>query len=262
MQSYRDIQESSMPKRVVTLIKRYLQPGEMFSAITNREWEYSVENQKEFAVRDRAMMALSFCSAGRISEVVGGPIYEWNNLEQKAHRVKAKQHLGIQVENLSFNEERILLSGMEVVKRSRKMIEKYGPQITVRDDFAIPLKCGLYDNPFWDQLVPFGWLVLEYMKKSAPQKGKLFPFASTRAYQIINFVTGNYPNWFRAQAEHFYGHFLLTDTVKLSKFVKIQDPKHVKHYIGYSWTEQLKDKSLAMDFNWIEPSKEKIKTNI
>ena len=56
--------------------------------------------------------------------------------------------------------------------------------------------------------------------------------------------------------------FFLTDTVKLSKFVKVEDPKHVKHYIGYSWTEQLKDKSLAMDFNWIEPSKEKIKTNI
>ena len=40
------------------------------------------------------------------------------------------------------------------------------------------------------------------------------------------------------------------------KFDEYMDNSH------YDWTEQLKDKSLAMDFNWIEPSKEKIKTNI
>ena len=40
--------------------------------------------------------------------------------------------------------------------------EKYGHQATIRPPYAIPLKVGIYRNPFWDQLVPFGWLIMEY----------------------------------------------------------------------------------------------------
>jgi len=247
-----ELQGGTLKRRVVHLIKDRLHPNEIYQLITQREVRYSPADQEANACRDRAVMALGVASAGRITEIVGGPVFKWDKEKKKAFKVQGKRHPGLQVENLSILPERILVSNMAVVKRSQKMIDKYGIQITTRDPFAIPLKRDLYDNPFWDQLVPFGWLIYEYLVRFAPKSGKLFPFEDTRAYQIIREVTGNYPHWFRAQAEHFYGHFLLTDSVKLAKFLNLLDPKHTKHYIGYDWTAQLKDKLMSMDFAWID----------
>lgn len=266
-----DRQETNLAKRVVTAITRYPQPKEIYQATTTKEWPYSITNQEVYACRDRAMTSLCECTAGRITEVTGGPKFQriyisglYPNPRDKRNwqtEITGK-HLGLQTENLTVDQNFIHISGMTVVKRSKKVIQKHGLTATTRPDFVIPLKTDLYDNPFWNQLVPFGWLILEYLQKYAPKKGKLFPFEDTRAYQIIREVTGNYPNWFRAQAENFYGHYLLTDTIKLSKFVNIQDPKHVKHYIGYSWDEQLKDKTLSMDFDWIPLAVDDIKDRL
>lgn len=75
------------------------------------------------------------------------------------------------------------------------IINKYGLQVTVRPDFLIPLKEGLFrDNRFGDQLIPFGWLIFEYVTHFAPKEGKLFPFEANRAWQIIKHVTGMYPH--------------------------------------------------------------------
>lgn len=250
-----------LQRRVVHLITEYLQPKEIFKLITQKTWDYSVLNIEEYGCRDRAMMAIGFASAGRITEICGGHRFKWNKEKKKGEKTGLK-HDGIQVENLKVSENHILISNMRVVKRSQKLLLKYGEQITHRDDFVIPLKCGLFTNSFWDQLVPFGWLIKEYLGKYAPKEGKLFRYEDTRAWQIINKVTGKFPNWFRAQAEHFYGHFLLTDTIKLAKFVNIQDPKHVKHYIGYSWTEQLKDTTVSMDFDWVAEAVMKIENRL
>lgn len=255
-------QDSNLTRRVVHLIKRHPQPKEIYQLITSKEVRYSPADQEANSCRDRGLMSMAFVSAGRISEITGGPVYRWDKQLKKAFKVPGKRHLGLQREELDLTQERILVSNMGVVKRSQKTIEKYGMQITTRDEFAIPLQRGLYSNPFWDQLVPFGWLILEYLTRFAPKTGKLFPFEDTRAYQIIREVTGNYPNWFRSQAEHFYGHYLLTDTVKLAKFVQTQDPKHVKHYIGYSWTEQLKDTKMYMDFDWINTATDIVKKRL
>lgn len=266
-----DKQETNLEKRVVTAITRYPQPKEIFESITATEWPYSIENQEPFSCRDRALISLCECTAGRITEVTGGPKFQRVYVSRLYPNPKDKRnwqvetigkHPGLQRENLTVNENFIHISGMTVVKRSKKIIQKHGITAATRPDFVIPLKLDLFDNPFWNQLVPFGWLILEYLRKYAPKQNKLFPFEDTRAYQIIETITGNYPNWFRAQAENFYGHYLLTDTIKLSKFVNIQDPKHVKHYIGYSWDEQLKDKTLSMDFDWIESSIKEIQERI
>ena len=245
-------QGSTLSRRVVHLITQYLEPKEIFELIIKKEYDYSVLIQSEYGCRDRAMMATCFASAGRISEVVGGPRFQTEKIEGKRIVKKVGKHPGLQAENLVVNENYITVSGMKVVKRSQKLLTKYGDQIATRDDFVIPLKRGLFSNVFWDQLVPFGWLILEYLTAHAPKRGKLFPYEDTRAYQIIRQTTDMFPHWFRAQAEQFYGHFLLPDSIKLAKFVKIQDVQHVKHYIGYDWKEQLKDTSLSLDFKWIE----------
>jgi hypothetical protein len=266
-----DRQDTHLNRRVVTAITRYPQPKEIFNAITTKEWQYSDENQEAYACRDRAMISLCEATAGRITEVTGGPKFRRiyiaglhpNPTDKRNWQTEViGKHPGLQIINLPTDKNFIYVKGMTVVKRSKKIIQKHGASAATRPDFIIPLELDLFDNPFWNQLVPFGWLILEYLRKYAPAEGKLFPFEDTRAYQIIREVTGNYPNWFRAQAENFYGHYLLTDTIKLSKFVNIQDPKHVKHYIGYSWDEQLKDKTLSMDFDWIEPAIEEIQERL
>lgn len=216
-------------------------------------------------------MALCQCTAGRITEVVGGHQYRrvyvcglyddpFDRRNWKAEKIGF--HQGLQRENLMVDHNFIRISGMKVVKRSLKVIQRHGRKATRRPDFVIPLQLDLFDNPFWNQLVPFGYLIIKYLQEGAPTEGKLFPFQRQRAYHIIREVTGNYPNWFRAQAENFYGNYILKDTIKLSKFVNIQDPKHVKHYINYSWEEQLRNKELAMNFDWIPQAVQKIKQQL
>lgn len=243
-----------MRRRVVTQIRDYLSPRQMFKLIHRKEWPYSVFRQKEYACRDRAMMSTCFVSAGRISAIVGGP-------KTKGRKVVGR-HPGLLCSNLEVKTKYILVKNMPIVKRSAKLIKKYGLAITKRDDFVIPLETGLFNVAFWDQLVPFGWLLYEYLAKYSSRKGKIWPYEDTRAYQIIRHITDKYPHWFRAQAEQFYGHFILRDTVRLSKFVGVVDPKQVKHYIGYSWRGELKDQQDSMDFTWIPKAVAAIKDRL
>ena len=239
-----------MQKRVVSTIEEYLQPKEIFTLIC-----------KALSIQERAMMAFCFCSAGRISEVVGGPCFKWDKIIHKSVAT-GKHHTGIMVENLSWEGKLLRITGMRVSKRSHRIIAKYGIQVTRREDFLLPLEQGLFDTKYWDQLVPFTWLIKEYYVTEAPKKGKLFPYEDTQAYNIIRESTGMFPNWLRAQGESFYGHYLLKDSVMLSKFVKVVNPVHVAHYIGYDAAQHLKNAQLNMDFAWIKGATETIKNRI
>lgn len=281
-----EINKNRRKRRSVKDIRERLKPREIYNLINSKECDYSKSVQHRLSVRDRALMAVHYVDVGRGSEITGGYTFYWDKkfgevtgkmvdrktgeivdvFEGKAFRVPDKNHEGLKCENLNVNSERILITNAPTVKRSRKMIDEKGVKVTLRDDFVIPLKTGLFENDYWDQLVPFGWLFLEYLINEklldANPERRIFPIHNRRAYQIVNMITGKWLNWFRAQGEHFYGHYLLTDTVKLSKFVNIQDPKHVKHYVGYDWAEQLKNKSMAMDFEWIDKAIYEISSRI
>jgi hypothetical protein len=284
-------------KRVVTLIKNYPTPKEIFQLITHKEHNYSPSYQPEYPVRDRAIMAFYFASAGRGSEVVEGPAFS-RDIEPKKnedgdllcvvcgkklsgnqrkfcsreHRREVhsmtpnrlmKGHPGLLAENISVTSDRILVSEMEVVKRSKRVREKYGAQAVQRPPYAIPLKMNLFENNFWNQLVPFGWLIKEYLEQYAPEEGKLFNIGVKQAYLIVREVTGNYLNWFRAQGKQFYGAFIFDrNAVELAEFVNDQDWNSERPYTRYDWSRQLKDKSLIMDFDWIESAVEEIKGRI
>lgn len=266
-------------RRSIRDITEYINPKGIFKLITGDPWEYT-SNKEKYRIRDTAMMAMTYVSIGRIAAVVGGHRFRWDKnwgeitgqrFDKKTgesidiHKGKAfnlgkeNKHQGIQRENLEVTNKFIKVRGMKVVKRSQKIIDKHGLAVTIRDNFAIPLQEDLFKNKFWNQLIPFGWLILEYLAVCAPNEGKLFRFEATRAWQIIKVVTGQHPHWFRAQAENFYGHFIITDSIKLAKFLKIRDPKSVVDYIGYDWTEQLKDANILMDFDWIQKEVAEIK---
>jgi len=250
-------------RRTLDHIERYLQPKEIFELITSKSWPYGVVERERLECRDRALMAIAFISAGRVAEIVRGYRYESYIDENGKRRAKIiGRYPGLLRENVIVENDLIRISGMRVAKRTQKIISKHGLLATIRSEFVAPLKKGVFENPYWDQLIPFAYLFLDYLEKYAPKRGPLFNITRTRAWQIINYVTGKWCHWFRAQAEHFYGFFLLTDTVKLSEFVKVTDPKSVKKYIGYDWREQLKDKRLGMDFDWIDKFLEERKNGI
>lgn len=206
-----------MKRRTVAQIKTYLKPKDIYKLITRKTWSYAPSKRKQFFVdRDKTMMSLAYEGAGRIKET-----------------------LSLRRDNLKVMDGYILVTGMNVFKRTKKIIRKYGESMTVRDDFPLPLEKGLFENSYYDEFVPFSQFVLAYLEEYDP-KGRLFKLGRRRAWQIVYHVTGYYPNWFRAQAEHFYGNFIMKDTVKLAKFVKVVNPMQVAHYIGYDWTEQLK----------------------
>ena len=271
-------------RRTVQTIKETLEPKQIFDLISSKEWPYSTMYLPEYPIRDRAGMALSFLTVARVTEIFGGKKYRrcieggtLKTVQVLSHGViKEKQiikggkekpeaigrHIGLKCENLEVTENFLFITNMPIVKRSCKVIEKYGPQVAQRDRLAFPLKTGLFDSVFYDQLVPFTWLVMEYLEKYAPEKGKLFPYQDCRAWQIINHCTGKFPNWFRAQADRFYGWYITRDSVKHSKFVGRVKAESSMPYIRYTWSDDLKEKSMAMDFTWIEKTVDEIKGRI
>lgn len=261
-----------MDRRTVRTIKDTLEPKEIYELIVGKSWDYSDLWKEEYVCRDRAGMALAFVSAGRVSEIFGGKRFEREVLDRELVDGKWKttkfrlneigRHEGLKREHLEVTDKFMFVDGMPIVKRTRRIIKKYGPQVAIRDRFVVPLRKELFENQFYDQLVPFGWLIIEYLERYAPKHGKLFPFQDCRAWQIIKHCTGMFPNWFRAQADRFYGYFITRDSVKHSKFIGRVHAESSMPYVRYTWSDDLKDKSLAMDFEWIDLAVEEIKARI
>ena len=275
-------QNSTLHKRVVSLIRNYPPPKEIYQLITQKENEYIPQNQTALARRDRALLAMHYTDAGRGAEITGGNRYRWDGtygeiigkkIDRKTKQVIDKyqgksfstgqKHQGLLMDNIKVTGNFIEVKNAPVVKRTQKMIQK-SQAVTRRNNFMIPLKTGVFDK-WLDQLIPFGWLILEYIKaenlEDKPKETKLFQIENRRAYQICRAITGNYLNWFRAMGEQFWG-LVLHDSEKLAQFVNIQDSKHVKHYTRFDMTSLFLDKTMAMDFDWIEPTVEVIKSRI
>lgn len=307
MQTIKDVQISGLSKRVVTLIRSFYHPQDIYNTITTKTYPYGKINFENYKVRDQAMLSLYFGSAGRGVEVVGGPRFKRSRPEERNEENKRVcivcgnllygsqrkfcsrecredihthkppeyltdeegnllEHPGILIENMNWTDSQIFIKEMTTAKRSPQVIEKYGEGATLRATFAIPLKRGLYENVFYDQLVPFGWLIKEYYLKQIKDKrteGSFIPIQRSMAYKIVREVTGNYLNWFRAQSKQFYGSYIFErNAVELAEFVNDQDAQSERAYTKYDWSRQLKDKTQIMNFDWIDTEVEKIKERI
>jgi hypothetical protein len=262
---------TNLSRRTVKTITETLEPKEIFDLILSKQGDYTQENIPEFTCRDRAGMALSFLTVGRVTEIFGGDkmrrvyvsgLYPDPKDKRNWQEEKIGKHLGLQAEKLEVTDNFLLIKQMDIVKRSHKVIAKYGPESAQRSQLRFPLNTGLYNNIFNDQLVPFTWLVIEYLQKYAPTKGKLFSYQDCWAWHLINYYTGMFPNWFRAQADRFYGYFITKDSLRHSKFVGRVKPESSAPYIRYSDTFDLKDETMAMDFKWITPAVEAIQERL
>jgi len=207
-------------RRTVKTISEYLSSEQVLSLVTGKQMKYAT-TPEFYHKRDRALMSLAFLTAGRINEV-----------------------LKLRKSQFNFNESPhyILVENMHVSKRKRELIKKYGNHITKRWSFILPLSPdpNIYEYPKMVQLVPFTRLVVEYLELLEPDE-PLFQMGTRWAWEIIRKTTRLFPNWFRSQAEMWYGSNILRDSVKLAKFVGVVRPEQVAHYIGFDYKETLKE---------------------
>ncbi|MGD0643940.1 MAG: hypothetical protein ABSA75_03450 [Candidatus Bathyarchaeia archaeon] len=261
-----------MTRRTVKTIKETFEPKGVFDLIISREYSYPLDLKPNYPIHDRAGMALSYLTFGRVTEIFGGLQYrrvyvsglypDPRDPRNWKEEVIGK-HEGITRENVKINENFLEIITMPIVKRSSKVIAKYGQQIAERSSLKFPLKRGLYNNAFYDQLVPFAWLVLEYLETCAPAAGKLFHYQDARAWTIIKDCTGKFPNWFRAQSDRFYKQCLFRgDVIGYAIFAGRTQTESTMSYQRFSWNADLKDPTLIMNFTWIDPAVEQIKSRI
>lgn len=204
-------------RRTVGQIDEYLTPRELYDLIHLRVWPYKTMIDF-FHSRDRAYMAGLLLSGGRN--------HEW---------LLARKRM------FTIQDGLLICKGMYIGKRKKKTIERHGPHVTKRPPLAWPLKEGLFEDPRYNELIPFALIVYDHLQQLEDEYSRLFEFDTTRGWQIVKHCTGMFPNWFRAQCEMVMGG-LLKDSVKLAKYIGVIRPSQVAHYIDYDYRQALKPK--------------------
>jgi len=188
------------------ILKR-LSLKQIYSLIKNRNWPYKT-NREFYHTRDRALMALLFLTAGRISEVL--------SLTRDQFDCDADQNF-------------IIIRNMILVKRLRTRKGKPVKHTTapIRDEVPLPLT---------GPLARFTDLVMKYLDLLGENE-KLFKFKRHRAWQIVRFVTGKWCHWFRSQSESYYGKYVFTSAFALRDFVGVSDIESLGPYVKTQWKD-------------------------
>lgn len=172
-----------------------------------------------YELRDRALMALLFLTAGRISEV-----------------------LSLTKEQFDFEADKnfLIIRNMLLVKRIRMRKGKPVKHTTapLRDEVPLPLT---------EPLFKFTRLVQNYLVLVSEPEERLFKFKHHRAWQIVNCVTGEWCHWFRSQSESYYGKYVLNSPYALRDFVGVSDIESLGPYVKTQWRDY-QEKLLARSF--------------
>lgn len=189
-------------------IKRRLSLEQIYTLITAKSWSYKTKLWF-YPERDKALMALLFLTAGRISEVL--------SLTKEQFDVEADQNF-------------VIIRNMILVKRLKTRKGKPVKHRTapIRDEVPLPLK---------GNLSKFTKLVLDYLDLISEPKEKLFKFKRHRAWQIVNYVTGQWCHWFRSQAESYYGRYVFNTPFALRDFVGVSDIESLGPYVKTQWRD-------------------------
>ena len=189
-------------------IKKRLGIEQIYNLITSKTWPY--KTQRDFYHRrDRALMALLFLTAGRISEVL--------SLTREQFDFEADGNF-------------IIIRNMILVKRLRTRKGRPVKHRTapIRDEVPLPLK---------GPLSRFTMFVQDYLELLCDRKEELFKFERHRAWQIVNHVTGQWCHWFRSQAESYYGKYVFNTPFALRDFVGVSDIESLGPYVKTQWRD-------------------------
>lgn len=198
----------SVHRRTNEDIKKRLGLEQIYSLITSKTWPYK-QTREFYYKRDRALMALLFLTAGRISEV-----------------------LSLTREQFDFEADRnfIVIRNMILVKRLKTRKGKLVRHRTapIRDEVPLPLR---------GPLSKFTTFVQGYLKLIGEPNERLFKFKRHRAWQIVNHVTDQWCHWFRSQAESYYGKYVFNTPFALRDFVGVSDIESLGPYVKTQWRD-------------------------
>ena len=202
-------------KRANVNIKRRLNARAIYELIALKTLLYKTTPEK-YHSRDRALLSLLYLTAGRISEVL---------------MLKKSQF------DFESDQDFIIIRDMQVVKRTKKTIAKYGLPLR---EVPLPLK---------GQLAPFTKLVVEYLDR-IEKDSMLFPstkksrphISRIRAWQIIYGITGKWCHYFRSQAESHYGR-VFRDVIALADFVRVVNIQTLSEYVKTNWQDYRRELS-------------------
>ena len=189
-------------------IKERLGIQQIYNMIVAKTWPYKT-NMEFYIKRDKALMCLLFLTAGRISEV----------LSLKKEQIDSQADKNF-----------IIIRNMILVKRLKTRKGKPVKHRTapIRDEVPLALK---------GPLSKFTRLVQDYLNLIEEPKEKLFKFKRHRAWQIVNYVTGQWCHWFRSQAESYYGRYVFNTPFALRDFVGVSDIESLGPYVKTQWRD-------------------------
>jgi len=190
-------------KRTLKDIKERLRPEEVYQLITMKTWPYAT-NQQFYHTRDRALLALLYLTAGRISAVL---------------RLVKRQF------DFDADPDFIIIRNMKVIKRKKEDVQKMGYPLR---DVALPRR-GV--------LAPFTELVEDYLNLLSDED-VLFRFDRKRAWQITKHITGKWNHYFRSQSESYYGRYVFRrDPIGLAEYIGIKNIQTLREYVKTSWED-------------------------
>jgi len=196
-------------------IKERLSTEQIYMKIRREAWPYKT-NWDFYQTRDKALMALLFLTAGRISEV-----------------------LSLRKEQFDYEADKdfLIIRNMILVKRMRMRKGKPVKHRTapIRDEVPLPLS---------GSLCKFTRLAQDYLALLSEPKEQLFKFKRHRAWQIVHYVTGEWCHWFRSQSESYYGKYVFISPYALRDFVGVSDIESLGSYVKTDWRDS-KDKLLG-----------------
>lgn len=188
-------------RRTLDTIQSYPRPVEIYDRITLATgWRYKVDRER-YLKRDRALVALTFLIAGRISEV-----------------------LRLTTGQFSREKDRIIIKGIKLSKARRK--DKLRRK-QFREEAFLTLT---------GERSKLTELVLEYLNTLTDENQKLFPFGTSRAWQIITNMTGYTCHYLRAFGENYLYDKWEKDILAVADYVKV-DPRTLALYIRRSYAK-------------------------
>jgi integrase len=224
-------------------IEEYLEPKEIYKLIFIKEWSYkggqfnkkgTQYGRDKLHARDRALLALLYLTSGRINEILKITKYQFREMRELSYYKNP-------------NPKILILHNFWVSKRRKAHTRKKAVWDIEKEKWKTKLinvpasRHPMLDIPLFrtGRFAPFTQLVEEYLRYLHGDK-KLFNFGTSRAWVIVNHITGKWNHYFRAQSLSFLVN-VIRSALKVAKQRGVENPTTIAHYYKGDWLGSIDD---------------------